>query len=24
VRVSDPPSDLFRIGESAIVTIRGD
>jgi membrane fusion protein, multidrug efflux system len=24
VRVSNPPSDLFRIGESAIVTIRGD
>jgi multidrug efflux system membrane fusion protein len=24
VRVSDPLSDLFRIGESAIVTIRGD
>jgi membrane fusion protein, multidrug efflux system len=24
VRVFDPPSDLFRIGESAIVTIRGD
>src|ERR1700689_1340352 len=24
VRVSNPPFDLFRIGESAIVTIRGD
>jgi membrane fusion protein, multidrug efflux system len=24
VRVSNPPSDLFRIGESAIVIIRGD
>src|ERR1700684_3032300 len=24
VRVSNPPSDLFRIGESAIVTIRGE
>jgi membrane fusion protein, multidrug efflux system len=24
VRVFDPPSDLFRIGESAVVTIRGD
>jgi multidrug efflux system membrane fusion protein len=24
VRVPNPPSDLFRVGESAIVTIRGD
>lgn len=24
VRVQDPPADLFRVGESAVVTIRGD
>jgi hypothetical protein len=23
VRVQNPPADLFRVGESAVVTIRG-